>query len=226
MSEEKPEPQETAAGTPAPAPVRARKPRTKQKIPTSVKTELLTLWRLGEATKPELSKKYGISEDRLTDLFDREGVKKGEAAAEIAAKRAAALEAALTLDPAVHARRVFDTKNETYRYIEMVRKLAAKAIVTCQQNGLPLGSIQNDMKALREAAQTFKVCREEAFVVLGIKEDDSGDDQLPDLVITGLDDEQIEELRNANGSDDGIADIPGIPDDESGGDVVIGGDDE
>ena len=50
------------------------------------------------------------------------------------------------------------------------------------------------MKAIREAAAAIKICREEAYAVLGIKPEDAADDNLPELKIEGLTQEQVLEL--------------------------------
>jgi hypothetical protein len=190
-----------------------------------VKAELKTLWGIGDHSVAQLSEKYGLPADVISGFLQRQKIRKGSKAKEIAAKQQAAVEAAMTLDPAVHARRVFDTKNETYRILEMLRKLVAKEVVRTQTEKLPLGSIANDMKAIREAAAAIKICREEAYAVLGITVDEAGDDQLPPLEIRDLTEDQIQDLQ-AQAMQDVVADLPdklpGEPDD----DIVIEGEDD
>ncbi len=197
------------------AAVPAKKARKAYKRLTDAQqTEAITLWKSGTVTLADLTKKFGHTGQTFQKLFVRVGAKKGEVKAALQAGRAAVVEAALVMDPAVHARRVYETKNETYRIIDMLRKLVAKQIVDCRTAGKPLGSIQNDLKAIREAASAIKVCREEAFAVLGLKIEDTGDEVLPELRITGLSEDDILDLQSAPMMD-GMGDIedlvPGEP---------------
>jgi hypothetical protein len=186
----------------------ARSEPSKKPLTEAQKTEATALYRAGVATADEIATKLKVSVHTLRSYFARKGIKKGEKEKEVASKKEALVQQALALDPAILTRRIFDTKNETYRYIEMIRKLAAKTIVDCQQKGQPLGMIQNDMKALREAASTIKTCREEAFAVLGVRLDEVEDENLPDLHITGLTDDQIEDLQMQSVGEE----IPDLPD--------------
>ncbi len=177
------------------------------------KAEAVHLWRTGQARNAkELAQRMGCSLSTMTNLFVKLKIKKGDLLKTIEKKQEAIVAEATTimLDPAVHARRVFDTKNETYRIVEMLRKLVIEEVVKSRQAGLPMGSVQNNMKAIREAAAAIKVCREEAYAVLGVRMDEQGDEALPELRITGLDDDQIEELQNQM-QQEGMGDIPDLP---------------
>jgi hypothetical protein len=191
--------------------------RAYTRLTDAQKTEGTTLYRAGTHTVEEISTKLGGKVETWRKYFVKVGVKKGDLQKEVEAKRAAVIAEALTIDPAVHARRVFDTKNETYRIVEMLRKLTAKVIVEAQRENKPLGSIQNEIKAIREAAAAIKTCREEAFAVLGIRPDEVSDEALPELVISGLDDDMIAQLQESDGADGD--DIPEV-------EVDLGDDDE
>ena len=179
----------------------------------ALKNEAISLWKLGELSAEEIATKLAVDVIVLRRMLGRNKVKKGELAAAVAAKTAAVMEKALTLDPEVHARRVFDTKNETYRIAEMLRKLVAKEIIKCTQEGRKLGTIQNEIKTIREAAMAIKTCREEAYAVLGIRPEDQGDEALPDLTITDLTEDDIADLQ-AMPPIEGMGDVPDIPEGE------------
>jgi hypothetical protein len=170
--------------------------QTKQRMTKSQKDEALALWAAGMHSADEIARKVGVKEATLKSLFVRRKAKKGEKHAKVEERKEALIHEALALDPAVHARRVFDTKNETYRIAEMLRKLTAKVIVEAQQQNKPIGSVANDIKTLREAAMTIGKCREEAFAVLGITDEKVNDDDLPPLQILGLTDEQMQDLQD------------------------------
>lgn len=164
------------------------------------KREAVALWKAGEATKTELARKYGVSLPTVTKLLKDKGVtdQKGALAAEIARKSEAAVTAALAIEPSLHAKRVFDTKNDSYRLIELVRKLVGKTIIEAQQQGKPLGTVANDIKTLREAAAALKTCREEAYALLGLSSDPvETEDDIPELKIQTLTEDQIKALQDA-----------------------------
>lgn len=192
---------------------KARKPYFR--MTAAQKVEAGVLWRAGEMTSAQIATKLGVPDRAMSQFTKSCGFKKGDLSAELEEKRAAVVEQALTLDPLVHARRVFDTKNETYRISEMLRKLVASEIIKCRQDGRKLGTIQNEIKTIREAAAAIKTCREEAFAVLGIRPEDQGDEALPDLTVTDLTEDDIADLQ-AMPPMDGMGDLP----DEPFGDAV------
>ncbi len=204
-------------------------PPARVKLTPAQKAEAIHLWRTGAvADVSELAAKFKVKKGYFESVFARAKVKKGDLMKKAEAKRDAVMEQAqvFTLDPTLHAQRIFDTKNETYRIIEMLRKLVAGEIVKARQTGIPLGAIQNDLKAIREAAAAIKTCREEAFAVLGIRADDNADEALPELTIKELDEDQIRDLQDSV-AEDGIGELPdidtGLDDD---GDVVEGDEDD
>lgn len=164
-------------------------------LTAEIKTEASVLWRAGNMTMKELAGRWGVNPMTLGTYLRKNKVNKGEVDTKLAQRRAAVVEEALTLDPLVHARRVFDTKNETYRIAEMLRKLVATEIVKCRQEGRKLGSIMNEIKVIKDAASAIKLCREEAFAVLGVRPEDQGDEALPELVVTDLSEDDIAQLQ-------------------------------
>ncbi len=153
--------------------------------------ELILLWKEGNTTLAELKKRFGVAVPTMQEKFKRLGVKKGE----LARKQAAAAEAALTLEPAEHAKRVFETKNDTYRLVQMLRATIWKEFATARAEGRKIGTMVNDIRAVRDAATAIKVCREQAYRVLGITEEDVADQKLPDLTIRGLTPDEISDMQ-------------------------------
>jgi hypothetical protein len=199
------------------------KRRYKKLTPTQ-RAEAIALWKQGDVTMDELVDRYGCTEAALRRLFMVEKVKKGEGAREVEAKRIAVMQEAMQLEPGVHAQRVYETKDETYQVLRSLRKLVIGTLIEAKRAGKPLGAVQNDMKAIREAAAAVKICREEAFAVLGIREGEGTEEALPELHITGLDDEQIEQLR-AEDFSTGLSDM-GDEDGAEPRDVIEGDEDE
>jgi hypothetical protein len=164
---------------------------TTRKLTAAQWNDAILEWKQGEATLVGLSKKYGVSKRRLQEKFKHVGAVKGE----ILARQAAAAEAALVIEPSELAKRIFTTKNETYKIIAMIRQKVAAQIIDAHKQGKPLGTLVNDIRALRDAATTVRTCREEAYKVLGIQEDDAGDKPLPELTIRGMTPEEISDLQ-------------------------------
>lgn len=201
----------------------ATTPETKRKwarVTVAQRAEAVALQRAGEMTSQEIADKVGLSITTVRHLFNKVKVKKGEGAVVIEEKRAAVIAESITLDPLVYAQRVFNTKNETYRITEMLRKLVASEVVKCRQDGRKLGTIQNEIKTIVEAAKAIKICREEAYAVLGIRPDDQGDEQLPDLTITDLTEDDIADLQAMPAVED-MGDVPDLPLASSEGDLDV-----
>lgn len=188
-------------------------PRVRVKTTNRQRMEAVTLYRAGDHTVEEISKLVGVPEGNLRKYFSRQKVYKGEIKQLLEEKRRAAMEQAFVMDPVVHARRIFETKNDTYRIAEMLRKLVGSKIAEEHKKGGNLGVLAQEMKAIREAAAALKTCREEAYAVLGIKEGDLETDNLPELTIKGLDEEQILDLQS-NSIATGIGDVPDAPTDD------------
>lgn len=153
--------------------------------------EAVLMWKMGETTLRALSEKYGISEGRLSEKFGQLKAKKGE----LLTRQHAAAEQALAIEPSELARRIYETKNDSYRLLAMLRKAIAAEFVTARQAGRAIGTIGNEIKTIRDAAQAVRICREEAYAVLGIREDQNTD-ELPELLIRGLTPNEIDELQD------------------------------
>lgn len=190
------------------------------RLTTAQRAEAIALQRVGEMTAQEIANKVGAPLSAVIGLFRATKTKKGEGAVAIEEKRAAVVAESITLDPLVYAQRVFNTKNETYRITEMLRKLVASEVIKCRQEGRKLGTIQNEIKTIVEAAKAIKICREEAYAVLGIRPDDQGDEQLPDLTITDLTEDDIADLQAMPTVED-MGDVPDLPLAGSEGDLDV-----
>lgn len=202
------------------------------KMSEAQRLEAIALFRAGEATKTELAKRYGVTTKAIDKMFERRGIKstqRGELAKAAADQAAAVAATAMTFEPALIAKRVYDTKNETYRLAELLRKLIGKTVIETQKAGKPLGTVVNDLKAIREAAAALKTCREEAYAVLGIStEPEEREDDIPELRIASLSEEEIKALQDAPLGEDDL-DIPevaippgGVEDLDGESDVVEG----
>lgn len=163
---------------------------------TAQQAEACALWAAGEATLADLAKRFRKHPDTLKKLFDRRGVKKGQTAAKVREAVTAAVAESMFDDVSVLAARVKETKETHYKLAEALTRLTHGTLAKAQQEGRAFGTIVNDMKALKAAAEILRITREERYAVLGLNEQKHhDDDELPDLVVKELTAEQIVEMN-------------------------------
>lgn len=159
--------------------------------------EAEALWASGEVTLGQLASKFGISEQALGRRMKAKGVEKGANAAKHTKKIAEAVAAAAVDDATVLAGRIRETKEEHYKMSSAIAKLAWQEILTAKQNGSPVSVAMNNLKALDSAMNVMTKARMERWAVLGLDRTDYVDeDGLPELLISELTAEQIQELRD------------------------------
>ena len=154
----------------------------------------------------QLAKRFNISTYTLQKHFKREDVKRGvskEKAREVALKQAAIMaekEAKRKADE--HLKRVEETKSEHYSLSRIITKLAAHELTKAANGSAQLGTLGPNFKALDLAISALKKAREERWVVLGLDKDVIDEDALPELVMSTMTDEQVQELRNMQDEDE------------------------
>lgn len=159
--------------------------------------EAEALWESGEFTLVDLSRKFGITTNSIYAHMKKVGIEKGAKAAKHKAKVAEEVTKAATEDATILAARVRETKEEHYKMATGIAKLTWAEVLTAKQNNVPMATIANNVKALDNAMTVLAKARVERFAVLGLdKDNDNDDDGLPELLISELTADQIEELRN------------------------------
>ena len=159
--------------------------------------EAEALWASGEVTRAVLAAKFSVSEIAIQKHMAKVGVKHGQKAEEHKKKVAAAVTSAAVDDATVTAARIRETKEEHYRMSSAIAKLAWQEILTAKQNGSPVAVAANNLKALDSAMNVMTKARLERWAVLGLDRADSIDeDGLPELLISELTAEQIQDLRD------------------------------
>lgn len=159
--------------------------------------EAEALWASGEVTLPDLSKKFGISDQALHKHMKRRGIEKGAKAEAHKKKVEEAVTAAAVDDATILAARIRETKEEHYKMATAIAKMSFNEILEAKRNGSPVAVATNNLKALDNAMNVLTKARMERWAVLGLDRADSFDDEgLPELLISELTAEQIQELRN------------------------------
>lgn len=196
------EPRETVGSTTmteetATSEVRKSSVKTKKTPLTSKQWhEIVRLWESGEVTLETLSKHYERHPSLFTKYFSKNGIKRGSRKA-MAIKEAQ--EKAANVDDAnILAARIRETKEDHYKMASGLAKLTWAEVLRVKQDGLQFSSALNNLKALDTATSTLKKLREERFAILGLDKEDFIDEEgLPELVVSELTADQIEDLQKA-----------------------------
>lgn len=174
------------------------KPAKKNKSPLSPRqwAEATALWEQGAVTYAQLGEKFDRHPQSFVRYFSRRGIKKGSARAKTMAKVESVVEKQLVNDAAIIAARIKETKEEHYKMASGLAKLTWGEILKAKQDGVPVGTAINNLKALDTAMAVLKKAREERYAVLGLDRPDAIDENdVPELVISELTADQIEALR-------------------------------
>jgi hypothetical protein len=167
------------------------------------------MWENGEATLDDLAKRFGISNPGIHNHMKRAGIRRGAKAEAHKRKVAEAVTKAAVDDATVIAARIRETKEEHYKMAAGLAKLAWSEILKAKQDNLPVAVAMGNLKALDAAMTVMTKARSERWAVLGLDRSDYVDeDALPELLISELTADQIDELRNRK-----FGDLEELPDD-------------
>lgn len=195
--------------------------------------EAEALWESGTVIYDDLVKKFGCSISTFERHFKKKGIVKGAKAAATKKKVEERLAAAAVDEAALVAARIRETKETHYKMASGLAQLAFNEILQAKKDGKPVAVALNNLKAIDAAMNVVRKAREDRYAVLGLDRPDAVDpDELPELLITELTAEQIQELRDRDHSElddvleaakaapDGANDDEGDEDIEDGDDVV------
>ncbi|MFQ2789935.1 hypothetical protein [Aeromonas caviae] len=123
------------------------------------------------------------------------GIEKGAKAAEIKEKVTEKMKDAAEEDASIIAQRIRETKEEHYRLNQAIDKRIVREMVGVESEGRSVATSLGVFKALKTAAETLKITRENRYTVLGIIDNDVLDDELPTLEVRDMMEEEIEAIR-------------------------------
>ena len=160
------------------------------------------LWEAGEVTIEDLATKFDRHPQSFIKHFKKKGIVKGSKAEKLKAKVEEKVREDAANDAAIIAARIKETKEEHYKMATGLAKLTWAEILKAKQDGVPVGSVLNNLKALDTAMTMLKKAREERYAVLGLDRPDAIDENdVPELVIQELTAEQIAALRERTFND-------------------------
>jgi predicted transcriptional regulator len=167
--------------------------------------EVRLLWEMGNTSLSELAAKYEITPSAISQYLKRHGVRKGARKESIGAIAGAKAVEEI-------AKTVSDYEKNRLNYLEETRKahynanrfIAAK-VAQLMNNSVnektPLSKDMADLKALRIAAQTLSITRQERFIVLDA-DHIIDETSLPSLVVRDLSDEEILIMQSQTDDDE------------------------
>jgi predicted transcriptional regulator len=177
--------------------------------------EAEALWALGEVTAEDIAKKLDVSRSAVFSHMKNAGIVKGSRADELRKKVHSKVEEALISDSAIFAQRIKETKEEHYRWSQVLAKFAFNEILTAQRSSTPYSVATPNLKAIESAMNVLSKARQERWAVLGLDRPDAVDtNELPTLVIEELTADQIEELRSRDFNEFEDIDLPTVQEGE------------
>lgn len=175
---------------------------TKNRLTVKQWAEAEALWESGTVTYEDLMNKFGLAQSSFERHFKKKGIVKGAKAAAIKAKVDEKLAVAAIDEATIIAARIKETKEQHYTMSANLSKLAYSEILQAKKDGQPVAVAMNNLKALDKAMDVLAKARTERYAILGLDRPDAIDpDEMPELVISELTAEQIEEMRKRDEAD-------------------------
>lgn len=179
MSEEQPQ----AVTTPA------RKPAVQ--MTKAMWLEAEALWETGMYELADLSRKFGgIRRESLSRHFSKRGIVKG-------AKSVAPEVRKAVIDQAKDdiAKRANETRDEHYKWTRDVQRLMMARLAKAAKEGKPFAEALPDLKALETAQRILSGGLGDRMKLTGMDKGEHVGEEVEELVVRGLTEKEVEELR-------------------------------
>lgn len=148
-------------------------------------------WELGSATLAQLSEEFGVRADTLQRRLKFEGIVKGCRASEVAT----AVKEEVINQAVQRTRQIEETRSDHYDYAVAIAKMTMNAIVSAKRDRGSIATATPDLTALGKAAKILEVARKERFAILGLDKEDGDPEEMPELMISVMDEDMIEQVR-------------------------------
>jgi hypothetical protein len=163
--------------------------------------EIRALWETGETTLSELSDRYGVATRTLQAHFAKQDTVKGSKAKEIAAAVTEAVFADNFEDRDVRIAKGREARSKAFANASTIEALIMAQVQEAQKDPTASFRATGAIKALSIAAQALERIHAMKWSALGLdRQEDT--DELPGIVIMDLGEEELEEMRRAQGEDD------------------------
>lgn len=167
--------------------------KVRRKLTEAQWAEAEALWSTGEFQLNELSERFGVRPETLSRRFKKNGIKKGEMPVAEAVKTA--VQEAVIDDATVIANRIRETKEEHYKWSKVLSGMAMKEIADAKKGEKAIAVVHPNLKALQTAMQIVEQGYKSRAAILGIDNEEGGSDEVPELVISELTQDQVDDMR-------------------------------
>ncbi|KMO43603.1 hypothetical protein VQ03_07635 [Methylobacterium tarhaniae] len=168
--------------------------------------EVEALWEAGDATLPELSQRFGVTERTLQAHFAKHGTVKGSAAKALAVKVTARVQAEQAADVEDLVERAKVIRDATYTAAEKVERMIVASLDAAAADPGQTYAAAASVKMLANAAAALERLHALKKSALGINDDDMTNADLPVLVLRDLSSADIERMRQEEDDDADIVD--------------------
>lgn len=176
--------------------------------------QVVNLWEGGLASLSDLVERYGISKQALQRGLKKRGAVKNRRAAELGED---AFQAAKTENQKL-VEEIGAFKRRFIGYGDVIAKLTMKEVQDALKDGLPMAAKKDNLHSLQRAANILGKVRDEGYHLMGLYDEDTVTEDLPDIAMAEYSAEELEEMErqfeevqrqlNGGSSDDDGPDLP------------------
>lgn len=175
----------------------ASSPEKQKRLSPAEWEQVKLYWEMGTHSLSQLADEFGIRADTIQKRLKADGIEKGARAHEVASATRESAKNELAEQAAENLKRVHSTKDDHYKWAEALAKLLMSEIVDAKQTGTAIGARDANITTLGKAAKTLEVLRKERYAILNLNKDDGDPDEMPELIISELNEEQIRDIQDA-----------------------------
>lgn len=169
---------------------------TKRRLTPKEWAKAESLYESGEYSLDKIAAEFGIHAITVHRHMKANGIEKGAKAAAIKDRVSEKMAEEAESEASLVAQRIRETKEEHYRINQAIDKRIVREMVSVESEGRSIATSLGVFKALKTAAETIKLTRENRYTVLGIIDNDTNDDELPTLEVRDMLEEEIEAIRD------------------------------
>lgn len=186
--------------------------RSYSKIRTSERAQMIAMWESGEFTLKEIATKFQRSIDYISRYFTVNGHIKGSKAEEYAREIRQMIQQEMMGDLAETARKIKALKEDYLTRIAIIKKMAQNEIASAHSKNLPLQVALPNLRAIQAHLNIVIACRAEEYSILGVSDFEAKieQDDVPELLVSELTNQDIQELRAAQEREGGMSDVEEI----------------
>ena len=173
----------------------ARKHKPRKNLKPSEWAEIEATWALGEHTLAELADKYDIHPAYLSRTMSKRGIKKGQDRKKVDEAVKDTILESIKDDAEITAKRIKETKEEHYRYAQVLSKVLFSKVAQAIKDKKAVGDLKEDVITLKNAITALKQAREDRYTILGLDRDPDMDEETPRLIIDRMTPEEIDEAQ-------------------------------